>query len=59
MEIQDCIRQSAENQCVEFSVLAGLAQGKPIEEFGATLESAKQAQKEIVRLQCSGQGRTL
>ncbi len=41
--------------CVEFSVLAGLAQGQPLKEIDPVIESAKQQQKEIGRLQCAAQ----
>ena len=37
---------------VEFSILAGIAQGQPIMEIGSVLNSAKHRQKEIGRLRC-------
>lgn len=39
---------------VEFAILAGIAQGQPIAEIEAVIESAKQQQKEIARLRCDG-----
>ena len=39
---------------VEFSILAGIAQGQPIADVDAVIESAKQQQKEIARLRCDG-----
>jgi phospholipid/cholesterol/gamma-HCH transport system ATP-binding protein len=47
-------RRAASEGCVEFAILAGIAQGQPIAEIDAVIESAKQQQKEIARLRCSG-----
>jgi phospholipid/cholesterol/gamma-HCH transport system ATP-binding protein len=45
-------RQAASEVCVEFAILAGIAQGKPIEEIDSVIGSAKQQQKEIARIRC-------
>jgi phospholipid/cholesterol/gamma-HCH transport system ATP-binding protein len=37
---------------VEFTILAGIAQGQPIMEIGSVIDSAKHQQKEIARLRC-------
>ena len=39
-------------QCIEFSVLAGLAQGKPQIEIESVMEFARFNQKEISRFKC-------
>ncbi len=53
--LRDLSREATGGACVEFSVLAGLAQGRPLEEIDSVIESAKQQQKEIGRLQCAAQ----
>ncbi len=53
--IRDLELEATGEACVEFSVLAGLAQGRPLEEIDSVIESAKQQQKEIGRLQCAAQ----
>lgn len=45
-------RQAAMDGCVEFNVLAGIAQGQPIVEIDSIIDSAKHQQKEIARLRC-------
>lgn len=40
--------------CIEFAILAGIAQGKPIIEIDAVIEAAHGQQKEIARLRCNG-----
>ena len=45
-------KQAASEVCVEFSILAGIAQGQPIVEIDSVIDSAKHQQKEIARLQC-------
>jgi phospholipid/cholesterol/gamma-HCH transport system ATP-binding protein len=45
-------KQAASEACVEFAILAGIAQGKPIEEIDSVIGSAKQQQKEIARIRC-------
>jgi phospholipid/cholesterol/gamma-HCH transport system ATP-binding protein len=45
-------KQAASEVCVEFAILAGIAQGKPIEEIDSVIGSAKQQQKEIARIRC-------
>jgi hypothetical protein len=43
---------------VEFSVLAGLAQGKPQIEIESVMEFARFNQKEIARFRCAPGGKT-
>jgi len=43
---------SAAGECIEFIILAGIAQGQPIAEINAVIDSAKSEQKEIARLRC-------
>ena len=43
-------KQAASEVRVEFAILAGIAQGKPIEEIDSVIDSAKHHQKEIARL---------
>ena len=45
-------KQAASKACVEFSILAGIAQGQPVMEIGSVMDSAKHQQKEIARLRC-------
>ncbi|MHB8771891.1 MAG: ATP-binding cassette domain-containing protein [Syntrophales bacterium] len=40
--------------CVEFAILAGIAQGQPIAEIGPIIDSARHQLKEIARLRCDG-----
>ncbi|MDP2644763.1 MAG: ATP-binding cassette domain-containing protein [Desulfobacterales bacterium] len=47
-------RRPASEVCVEFAILAGIAQGQPVAEVDAVIKSAKQQQKEIVRLRFDG-----
>jgi hypothetical protein len=42
--------------CIEFSVLAGLAQGKPQIEIESVMEFARFNQKEIARFTCARGG---
>ncbi len=44
--------ETASEQCVEFTVLGGIARGQPIAEIDAVIELAKNQQKEIARLRC-------
>jgi phospholipid/cholesterol/gamma-HCH transport system ATP-binding protein len=48
-------RQAVSGQCVEFTVLGGLAQGQPIAEMDAVIELAKTRQREIGRFRCTGE----
>jgi phospholipid/cholesterol/gamma-HCH transport system ATP-binding protein len=41
-----------DDECVELSILAGIAQGEPIDEIDSVIESAISQQKEIGRLRC-------
>jgi phospholipid/cholesterol/gamma-HCH transport system ATP-binding protein len=52
-------KQALSPECMEVVVLAGLAQGQPIMEIDAIIESAKSQQREIARLSCvpGGEGR--
>ncbi len=45
-------KQAASEVCVEFTILAGIAQGQPIMEINSVVDSAKHQQKEIARLRC-------
>ena len=45
-------RQAASGECVEFAILAGIAQGQPIAEIGPIIDSARHQQKEIARFRC-------
>ena len=45
-------KQAVSEVCVEFSVLAGIAQGQPIGDIEPVINSAKHRQKEIARLRC-------
>ena len=45
-------KQAASEVCVEFAILAGIAQGQPIVEIDSVIGSAKQQQKEIARIRC-------
>ena len=44
--------QATSEVCVEFILLAGIAQGQPIVEIDSVIDSAKHQQKEIARLRC-------
>ena len=46
------LQHAASEPCVEFSILAGIAQGKPATEIGSVIGSAKQRQKEMARIRC-------
>ena len=45
-------KQAASGVCVEFTILAGIAQGQPIAEIESVIDSAKNQQKEIAGLRC-------
>jgi len=45
-------KQAASGECVEFAILAGIAQGQPIAEIGPIIDSARHQQKEIARFRC-------
>ena len=47
-------KRAVNDTCVEFTILAGIALGQPIEEIDPTIRLAEQQQKEIARLQCHG-----
>jgi phospholipid/cholesterol/gamma-HCH transport system ATP-binding protein len=45
-------KQTSSAGCVEFTVLAGIAQGLPAADIDSVIDSAKSQQKEIARLRC-------
>ncbi|MHB9098744.1 MAG: ATP-binding cassette domain-containing protein [Syntrophales bacterium] len=47
-------RQASSAGCVEFAVLAGIAQGQPAADIDSVIDTAKSQQKEIARLRCDG-----
>ncbi len=47
-------KQAPSEVCVEFTILAGIAQGQPIVEIDSVIDSAKNQKKEIARLRCDG-----
>lgn len=47
-------RQTSAAGCVEFTVLAGLAQGQPDADIESVIDAAKSEQKEMARLRCDG-----
>ena len=54
-EIWEGVRSRPPSEvCVEFAIMAGVAQGQPIAEVDTVIESAKVQQKEIARLRCDG-----
>jgi phospholipid/cholesterol/gamma-HCH transport system ATP-binding protein len=49
-------KQAVSGQCVEFTVLGGLARGQPFTEMDAAIDLAKSRQREIGRFSCTGEG---
>jgi phospholipid/cholesterol/gamma-HCH transport system ATP-binding protein len=49
-------KRTVSDQCVEFTVLGGLAQGQPFAEMDDVIELAKNQQKEIGRFMCTEKG---
>jgi len=49
-------KRTVSEQCVEFTVLGGLAQGQPFAEMDDVIELAKKQQKEIGRFMCTEKG---
>jgi len=47
--------KAAPGTCVDFIILAGIAQGQPIAEIETTIASAESQQKEIGRLRCAAE----
>ena len=45
-------RQTTSSACVEFAVLAGIAQGQPVADIDSVIDAAISQQKEIARLRC-------
>jgi phospholipid/cholesterol/gamma-HCH transport system ATP-binding protein len=53
-DIWNDVQHRAESgECVEFSVLAGIALGQPIAVIDSVIDSAKSHQREIARLRCN------
>ncbi|MGE5252339.1 MAG: ATP-binding cassette domain-containing protein [Planctomycetaceae bacterium] len=48
-------KRKVSGPCVEFTVLAGLAQGQPLAEMEEVIERATSQQKEIGRFRCDGE----
>ena len=48
-------KRASSGECVEFTILAGIAQGQPFEEIETTIESAENQQREIGRLRCTAE----
>jgi phospholipid/cholesterol/gamma-HCH transport system ATP-binding protein len=48
-------KQVAFGDCVDFTILAGIAQGQPTAEIDSVIESAKSQQKVIGRLRCAAE----
>jgi phospholipid/cholesterol/gamma-HCH transport system ATP-binding protein len=46
-------KQAPSGKCVDFTIRAGIAQGQPIAEIDAVIDSAESQQKEIGRLRCA------
>jgi phospholipid/cholesterol/gamma-HCH transport system ATP-binding protein len=47
--------RAAPGTCVDFTILAGVAQGQPIAEIETIIASAESQQKEIGRLRCAAE----
>jgi len=47
-------KQTRSAECVEFRVLAGIAQGQQVADIDSVIDEAKSQQKEIARLRCDG-----
>jgi len=47
-------KRAVNDTCVEFTILAGIAQGQPTAEIDPTIRLAEHHQKEIARLTCHG-----
>jgi phospholipid/cholesterol/gamma-HCH transport system ATP-binding protein len=45
-------KQTTSTECVEFAVLAGIAQGQPTDDIESVIDAARSRPKEIARLQC-------
>lgn len=45
--------QASTDQCVDFAILAGIAQGQPITEIDSVIAAAESQQKEIGRFNCA------
>ncbi|MCG6533517.1 MAG: ATP-binding cassette domain-containing protein [Syntrophales bacterium LBB04] len=52
-DIWDVLRkQAASEMCVEFNIVAGIAEGQPDVEIDSVIDLAKSRQKEIARIRC-------
>jgi len=49
-------RRSASDECVELTLLAGLAQGRPDEEIDSVIERAEREQQVVSRIRCINRG---
>ena len=49
-------KQSDSQECVELTMLAGLAQGQPDQDIDSVIERAKHRQKVVARIRCIKQG---
>lgn len=49
----DAQKKAPPDKCVNFSISAGIAEGKPIDEIDSVIKLAKSKQKEIGRLRCA------
>jgi phospholipid/cholesterol/gamma-HCH transport system ATP-binding protein len=47
-------KRVAQDTCIEFSILAGIAQGQPVAEIDPVIRAAENQRKEIARLRCHG-----
>jgi hypothetical protein len=47
-------KQTRSDRCVEFPIMAGIAQGQPAADIDSVIDAAKSQQKEFARLQCDG-----
>ena len=46
-------KKAPPDKCIDFSIRAGIAEGKPIDEIDSVIKLAKSKQKEIGRLRCA------
>jgi phospholipid/cholesterol/gamma-HCH transport system ATP-binding protein len=49
----DAQKKAPPDKCIDFSIRAGIAEGKPIDEIDSVIKLAKSHQKEIGRLRCA------
>ena len=46
--------QAGAAECIEFKILAGIAQATPVADIDSVIDAAKSQQREIARLRCNG-----